>query len=157
MKAILLALSLAQPLPLSPAPPELSQLKWLIGDWSCRIQFHDPERSIVSRWTYALDLDGYCLTLTTQQLGGAPGRAIAHIVWDASAKTFVQLRVDKRSWMVLTRRSLDADHWDWIGTRTSQEGQRPVLIHDTRKSDREFTFRNERDGRNTEEATCTRL
>jgi hypothetical protein len=73
MKAILLALSLAQPL--SPPPPELSQLKWLIGNWSCRIQFHDPERS----------------------------------------------------------------------------------IHGARKSEREFTFRAERDGRITEEATCTRL
>lgn len=156
MKAIILALLLAQPLPLPPPPPELSQLQWLIGSWSCRIQFHDPERTIVSRWTYALDLDGYCLTLTTRQLEG-PGRAISHIVWDPSAKTFVLLRVDKRSWMVLTRKPLDGDHWDWVGTRNSQEGQRPVLIHDARKSDREFTFRNERDGRIIEEATCTRL
>jgi hypothetical protein len=148
--ALLLAASatLAQPAP-KPAP-EMSQLKYFAGSWTCSGNApaspfgpaHQTKTSIMLK----SDLDGFWYAGTVTEMKTAsnthPVKGMLHFGYDATAKKFVQVWVDNfGSWSAEMSPGWQGDTLVWTGDQTIMGEKATARDTLVKKSDTEFTHK----------------
>ena len=143
------AFTLAQEGPPKPAP-ELSQLKYFAGSWSCSGDApagpFGPAHKTQSSLTLKADLDGFWYAGTMTEMKTAsnphPVKGMLHLGYDPASKQFVQVWVDNMgAWATQMSPGWQGDTWVFAGDQVvmgEKASARDTLV---KKSDTEFTHK----------------